>query len=358
MVPDITLTTACFYLGDFNKDARPVEKMLETTKDLLSVPCYMVIFTDETLYKSLHAIRESFGYNHLTHWMVQDVKTTWAFQYFDKVEANRAAYWPTRDARARTETHLICCNKFDFVLQSVKLNPFNTTKFGWIDNIGVKGSKISEEFHVHELMHVLANVTDKFHIQILNVVDKKYKKAENKREYYSKYQWLVCGGMFTVGIHRANKMLNYLKDQFVKTTELGFGHGEEMLYLEFLDEFDEDIARSYGDYKQILHNFLAPKRNLNYVYRVQKRYLDMGYNKECYELCDVMQRQFETYAIPMNYELYAKTMFNKYVAAFHYWRAEAVRLKRHIQRLKKMYSEFEKEWTKGNPHYDRQLDLV
>jgi hypothetical protein len=84
----------------------------------------------------------------------------------------------------------------------------------------------------------------------------------------------------------------------------------------------------------------------------------MGYNKECYELCDAMQRQFETYAIPMNYDLYVKTMFNKYVAAFYYWRAEAVRLKQHIGFLRKTYIEFEKEWMKGNPHYDRQLELV
>jgi hypothetical protein len=359
MIPDITLTTGCFYLGDFNKDARSLDAILENIKTLLAVPCYLHIFCNSVLYESLKTIRDSFGLLPLTHWTVQECKEIWTFQYFDKVNANRAAYWPTRDARAGTESHLICCNKFDFVLQTVQNNPFKTSKFGWIDsNIGKNGTKISEEFHAHEFLSLLTNVTDKFHLQILNVVDKKYKRPDLKREYYSRYQWLVCGCLFTVGIHRATNILQYLKEQFVKTTELGVGHGEEMLYLEFLDEFDEDIVRGYGDYKQILHNFLAPQRNLNCVYYIQKRYLDMGYNKECYELGDVLQRQFETYKIPMNYDLYAKTLFNKYVAAFYYCRAEAIRLKRHIQRLRVLYPEFEKEWRKGNPHYDAQLSLV
>ena len=36
---------------------------------------------------------------------------------------------------------------------------------------------------------------------------------------------------------------------------LGYGHGEEMLYLEILDEFYDDIERSYGDYGQIINNY-------------------------------------------------------------------------------------------------------
>ena len=29
--------------------------------------------------------------------------------------------------------HLITINKFDFVLQTTEINPFHTSKFGWID---------------------------------------------------------------------------------------------------------------------------------------------------------------------------------------------------------------------------------
>ena len=44
-----------------------------------------------------------------------------------------------------------------------------------------------------KLMYILKNSSDKFHIQGLNVCDKKYMLVENKREYYQQYRWVVCG---------------------------------------------------------------------------------------------------------------------------------------------------------------------
>ena len=61
MIPDITLTTGCFYLGDFNKDARSLDAILENVKPLLAVPCYLHIFCNSVLYESLKTIRDSLG---------------------------------------------------------------------------------------------------------------------------------------------------------------------------------------------------------------------------------------------------------------------------------------------------------
>ena len=91
------------------------------------------------------------------------------------------------------------------------MNPFNTSKFGWIDSsLKKKFSKICENYSLDKFINVLNNITDKFHIQILNVNDKKYKLDENKKQYYQEYRWVVCGSFFTCGSNIGIKILSQL----------------------------------------------------------------------------------------------------------------------------------------------------
>jgi hypothetical protein len=137
------------------------------------------------------------------------------------------------------------------------------------------------------------------------------------------YRWVVCGGFFVTAPEAGIKILNRLKDVFVETTvptgplvttidrlkegvggnvvlrpsgsdgpafgPLGFGHGEEMFYLEILNEFPDDLHLSYGDYGQIMDNFMLPTKNIEYVYyTIIKNLKNMGYEdtykKACKEL--------------------------------------------------------------------------
>ncbi len=193
-IPPVTLVTSAFYFGKTNPNARSLETTIECMTPLLSIPCYLAIFCDEDLYPRIKNLRESYGLNTITHYIVTPFESIWTYQWKDTVIKNREAYWPTRDPRAGYESHLVCSNKFSFVKQIAELNPFHTSKFGWIDgNIGNNGSKISEFYENNMLLNILQSVSDKFRIQILNVVNKSYTKPEQKREYYTQYRWLVWG---------------------------------------------------------------------------------------------------------------------------------------------------------------------
>ena len=61
----------------------------------------------------------------------------------------------------------------------------------------------------------------------------------------------------------------------------GYGHGEEMFYLEVLDEYKDQIRGTYGDYGQILDNFIYPTRNIEYVFHtIMANYQRYGYHAE------------------------------------------------------------------------------
>jgi hypothetical protein len=304
-------------------------------KSLLEVPCYLVIFCDNKTYPLIKELRKNNSLEFLTHYIVDEFENLEVFKYNELVKKNRLAYHPTRDERTCSESHLLCCNKFNFILKIMDLNPFNTNKFGWIDsNLNEKFTKICENYTNNMLLQVLNNVTEKFHIQILNVCDKKYKMNENKKEYYSRYQWLVCGCLFTTGKTIGKKILTRLNEIFIETTNLGYGHGEEMFYLEVIDEFYDDIERSYGDYNNILNNFIKPTKGYYYINElIVKKYLHYGYNKECYECCKKLLNEIENYNVEIDYSIYFSLLFSFFVSSFYYKKEEVKHILKHIENL-------------------------
>ena len=302
---DCTLSTGCFCMHEYNTNSRPLSETIESTNALMKVAVNLVIYGDKYTIPLLREKREQYGLLRMSVFVELEHKNLWSFQWLDKVRANREAYWPTRDSRTSPESHLITCNKFDLVLQTMDSNPFSTNRFGWIDAfLGKDSLRISENYRPNLLPYILSNITDKFHIQVLNVCDKKYKFGSDydnynaKREYYSEYRWVVCGGFFTCGREVGQRVLTRLKEIFIKTTELGFGHGEEMFYLEVLDEFYDDIERSYGDYGQILDNFISVNKNIHYIfYFIIRRYREHGYQKELKDCCNWILKEFNAHRI-------------------------------------------------------------
>ena len=300
----------------------------------------MVIYGSKTTIPAIRARRHK--YDKITKYIEMELEDLWTYQFLEQVKQNRDKYWPTRDERTCAESHIICCNKFDFLLETITINPFNTTHFGWIDAYlgkvsidtdskasdkdqnaldpsgtkdpkgcqkvstlpstpsGTKEAPICEAYTlqicntlrickaytpatVPRILRTIADEwkSDKFHIQILNVCDKRFKDSANKREYYNQYRWIMCGGFFLTAIDAGITILSRLKEIFVETTLAGYGHGEEMFYLEVLDEYSDQIRGTYGDYGQILDNFIYPTQNIEYVYHtIFERYKQYGYTRE------------------------------------------------------------------------------
>jgi hypothetical protein len=285
-IPNCTLVTACYDLHKYNPKCRTTEECLELIDPLLKIPIYLVIYGSKTTIPAIRARRHK--YAAITKYIQIELEDLWTYQFLDQVKQNRAKYWPTRDERTCAESHIICCNKFDFVLETISINPFNTTHFGWIDAYLGKGDtlRICENYTPTTVPYILRTIaeewkSEKFHIQILNACDKRFKDPENKREYYNQYRWLICGGFFVTAPDSGIAILSRLKEIFVSTTQAGYGHGEEMFYLEVLDEYKDQIRGTYGDYGQILDNFIYPTRNIEYMYHtIMARYKEYGYEPE------------------------------------------------------------------------------
>jgi tetratricopeptide (TPR) repeat protein len=357
MIPDCTLTTCCFDLTKYNIYSRDLKTSIENMSSLLEVSCYLIIYTDNILYEHIKHKRSEFKLDHLTYYIVMDVEELDSFKYREMVIQNRVKYHPTKDQRNCTESHLVQSSKMELVMKSIKSNPFNTTKFGWIDsNVGKNFSKICTNYKNNMLLYILQNCKeDKFHIQILNVCDKNLIKEERLREYYNEYRWIVCGCLFITGKDLGLKILTDLNNVFIDHTLKGYGHAEEMYFLEILDKYYDVIERSYGDYQHILNNFIKISVGFSYILNIAKNYLNYGYHKECVDCCVKMINLYENYEIEMNYDYYFSFLFNYYVSTFYLNKDQAKLIVLKIKYLTKVNPYFNNVYLSNKEFYDAQF---
>jgi len=357
IIPDCTLVTSCFYTHNNNPNAFDLEKIIENSEELLKIPCYLVVYGDNKTIPVLQEMRGRNGLTDLTKFITLELSDLWTYQYKDKVNENRKIYWPTMDPRAQTDSHLINCNKCDFILQIINSNPFNTTKFCWIDCfLKTRCEKLCENYEINKILYVLNNITEKFHLQVLNVCDKKYKQLELKREYYEQYRWIMCGCFFSCGKEIGIKVLTRLKQLFIETTEMGYGHGDELLFLDILDEFYDDISRGYGDYGQILNNFIEPTINFEYIYNmILNRYLQFGYHRECCDCAITLLKQIESFKVHVSWDLYMKILFSYYVSSYYYKPNETVIIANRIYSLCEKNPYMRAEFDKNAGFYISQF---
>jgi len=169
----------------------------------------------------------------------------------------------------------------------------------------------------------------------------------------------VCGCLFTTGKQNGVKILSRLNELFEKTTELGYGHGEEMLYLEILDEFYDDIARSYGDYHNILNNFITPTKGYYYINElIIKNYLNYGYHRECYDCCKKLLNEIENYRVEIDYSMYFSILFSFLVATYYYKHNESKELLQHIEKLIEINPYVKREFEKNKDFYSTQFSYI
>jgi hypothetical protein len=365
-VPEITMVTCFYNLSRLHGGCLPTEKLLERFDGVLKLPIYLVIYTEGEFYDLVEKKRREYGFHDITLVVNEKIEDLWSFQFLGKVNENRLLYWPSRDSRTCSESHLLVCNKCDFVLKTIHLNPFKTKKFGWIDSLLTIDGKlrICENYTMDKVITLLNSVTEKFHLQILNVNDKKFKLDENKRDYYSSYKYVMCGCLFTCGISIGISILNRIKEIFIRTTELGYGHGEEMLFLEILDEFYDEIERGYGDYGQIINNLVEPTVNLHYVnYYIIERYLQFKYHKECYDCCKKIilsfHKKLDNQEKDIDWNIYVKIYLNYYLSAYYYNRCEALLIVTKFIELTNTNAFIKNAFENNGPtHWMQQFEFV
>ncbi len=379
MLANSTIITSCFHLEkyyeeDKKKFSRTINEMIYENGDfLLSMPAYMIIFCDEFTYPEIFKLRnEQYDLGHLTKYHVMRFEDIWAYQYKDKVIQNREnlSTYATDLNRRNWCVHLLVCNAYDFIENAIKENPFNTNSFLYT---GINIYKIinnhrtkNEEYQYFNktaklnFLKILHNIPEKFHINFMGVIDKKYLKDENLNEFYQKKRFFVSGGIITFQNNKKNlEIIADIKSNFLKHLNLGYGYGDEMLYVDILHKHYDDIQKSYGDYHDIINNYFQMKTNQKYIIDyIIKPNFNFKYYKECIDVCDYFLNSIEEQAIDLNFEYYFYVLFTKYVSAYYLDKELAKATLSKIIKNIEDFPSFKKIYLNKKDFYDKQFSYI
>ena len=115
MIPDCTIITS-FYKKNIDST---ISCDIDITKIelLLKLPVYLVFFTENEFIEILKLKRKEYGFSDIT--LIIERK-------FENL---------LKQNKINSESHILSCSKFDFVLNTINFNPFNTTHGGPNSNI-------------------------------------------------------------------------------------------------------------------------------------------------------------------------------------------------------------------------------
>lgn len=382
LIPKTTVVTACFHLEKYFDDhqksnARTIEEMVNLNGDfLLSNKCYMHIYCDIASYPYIFKIRnEKYNLGSLTHYEIMSFEDFWTYQYKDKVIENRKNVNKSSgyDLNKRPWSfYLLAINKFDFMEKALQNNFFNNDNFIWVDfninKIFIDSRTNNSEYEYLKsrnsnfFIKILKNIPEKFHINIMGVVDKKYLLDDYKQEYYNRYRYIVATGLFSISIKRKEKNLEIikdLKDNFIRTLNLGYGYTDEMLYPEIIEKHYDDLSKSYGDYPDLIYNYLEMHSNQSYIINyILKSNLNLKYYKECLDICNYFINSIENQNCKIDFDNYFYVLFVKYIASFYYKHEEALNNVKDILFYVENIPEFKIVFDKNKDFYLQQFSYV
>ncbi len=189
------------------------------------------------------------------------------------VDRARAAFWPTRDPRAPTGSHLVTSSKHYLICRSIVDRP-SADPDAWIYWID-----FGKEFFRRADVEAIRGFPDAdIHLHLCDVVDPHL--FADLRIYFERYRFSVCGCLVGARADVWPDLARRLDAVLDRHLAAGVGHGEEQLYNYLLQDADllksMRLHLSVGDYRESTANFLAPRENKAHCAYVVRRMVESG----------------------------------------------------------------------------------
>jgi len=204
----------------------------------------------------------------------------------------------------------------------MEINPFHTERFGWIDClVGNNFESICENYSPNMLPKILnEKINDFLWVYISDVQNIIfYSKEENKKEYYKESRPVICSSLFICNKNVGSKIMERFKQLFIDSIKFGYCYGDETIYLKILNEYDNQIRKSYGPRNCLLNNFISITTGLQYIrFNIMKRSLDYLSHKECIHCGKKILQEYKKGNIETTYLIDFFSIMDMYYVACYY----------------------------------------
>lgn len=249
-------TIVSFYLdlSKYEHRRKTSQHYLENCKGFLKLPYPMVLFLDEAFYETALNIRKEHGLEKYTKIIKLEFTDLQKNSYLEKLESSYNQKFESCQGRGiasynkdkDTPKYMILNNsKYDIIKEAIKLNPFSSQEFSWID-FGILGC--IKDFEGLKTTLSLKNEKICIPYIIPKTVHKDYDKFFGSNWYY------VCAGFMSGSIEAWNKFFPHFDNLFETVINQGYYGNEEAFLGHLLVEKTELFEPYYSDYYGIFRN--------------------------------------------------------------------------------------------------------
>ncbi len=268
---------------------RKLESYIDFSKQfLLKLPYPMIFFIDdnEITINSIFNARKENNLINKTYIFVNDFKNTYFYKYLSRLQELQTQFHIINgEIEHETPLYVILNNnKFDSIDKAIKLNPFKSSHFIWMD-FGINHVSQNNE-RIHDWIN---NVPDKIKQMCINP----YTEDNSHKEHFRFIYHNMAGGLFSGS---ADNMLKY-SELFKKKTEEIYNDNwyqiDEAVMTIVNRENPDLFDLYYGDYTGIVSNYLYPIHNIDLILKASKKYIDKNDIKNAYNILLYCSKFFE-----------------------------------------------------------------
>lgn len=312
-----TLVTSYFNLTkcpDASKEIneRDFDYYLKNANFTLTLPYNLVIYCDKESYDKISSIRPPCK---KTKYVIKEFDTIklesgekTISEYREQIKLNRETNPYHFDNRNTPSYYLFCLSRYYMLKEVIKENSFESTHFAWI-NFCIERMGYTNLIHLDEALSVKR---DKFSTCYIDYIPPEL--VFDTKEYFKYGRCSMCSGFFTGNSSYMYKVCDLIEKKFIEYVEKGYGHADEQLYSPVYFENPDLFEHYYGDYRQMITNYLyiyeaieAPIHNF-----IRNSFQYKNY-KKCYEACNFVLNSLtlEKCQIPDNYYHFLKEIHEK-----------------------------------------------
>ena len=289
-----TIVTMFYNIRDKEKNLsdtplnHSVNRYIEFAKKfMLTLPYNLLIFTDDDeLIKYLTNIRNDNKNASKTFICKKKFEDTYYYKHLD-VLGDLQQRFNIINGHLEHETPMYVIlnnNKFDFIESAIRLNPFNSSHFIWMD-FGINHVAQNTEY-IHEW---ISRVPDKIKQLCINPFTENVPNKEHFKFIYHN----MAGGLFSGSAENLLKYCNLFKQKTEEIYSDNWYQIDEAVMTMVQRENPHLFDLYYGDYPGIISNYSSPIHNIELILNGSQKYIKFNKTKEAHIILCYCLKYFE-----------------------------------------------------------------
>ena len=238
-----------------------------------------IIYCEPKLVAKVLGIRLALGYKEKTKVIPMTMEELY-FHKHKKIIHDNLFKAKNLTKRENAEIEIVWYSKSEFILSSIKTNPFTTTHFAWIDiNLLSKHPSNSMNYIQPGIYPLIKKIAAAPHdgLAITTIGCCAKELYNNFSLYWSKPRFYFSAAFYTIDIETAFFILPKIIAKTEALVLMGWVRGDEMVFPYITDEYEDKFTFLLGDYQDTLHNYFSLDTNEKAISgRILKEYVAAG----------------------------------------------------------------------------------